>query len=143
LETVCLKCLQKEATRRYPSATELADDLGRFLRGEPVVARPVGRLERAWRWCRRNPAVASLLAAFVLALLGGTVVSTFFAVEADQRAREANEQREKVSEAFRAVREREQQLSEANAKLEEMYARSSEANTKLEETLARSLLRPL
>jgi eukaryotic-like serine/threonine-protein kinase len=58
LETVCHRCLEKDTGRRYPTAAELAEELARFRRGEPVVSRPVGRLERAWRWCKRNPAVA-------------------------------------------------------------------------------------
>ncbi|MGO9915767.1 MAG: WD40 repeat domain-containing serine/threonine protein kinase [Isosphaeraceae bacterium] len=68
LETICLKCLEKEPERRYASALAVALDLERWLIGEPIAARPAGRLGRAWRWCRRNPAMAGLLATVMVLL---------------------------------------------------------------------------
>jgi tetratricopeptide (TPR) repeat protein len=69
LETVCLKCLEKDPARRYSSAAGLAEDLGRWLQGEPVKARPVTRVQRAAKWARRRPAVAALSACLALLLL--------------------------------------------------------------------------
>jgi adenylate cyclase len=71
LEAVCMKCLQKAPHRRYASALALADDLCRFRNGEAVQAKPPGAAERLRRWCLRNPAPASLLAAFAFCLVFG------------------------------------------------------------------------
>jgi tRNA A-37 threonylcarbamoyl transferase component Bud32 len=71
LETICLKAMAKAPARRYATAGELAADLHRWLQGEPIVARPIGRAERLWRWCRRNPFAAGLLLAVTLGSAAG------------------------------------------------------------------------
>jgi WD40 repeat protein/tetratricopeptide (TPR) repeat protein len=113
LETVCLKCLEKDPGRRYGSAEALADDLERYLRGEPIRARPMGRLERAGKWVRRNPVLAGMTAAVMMALLACTVVSTGFGIDARRQAERAKQKEDdavaKGEELDRALRREEDQ----------------------------------
>ncbi len=99
LEVICLKCLQKEQSKRYANASELADDLRHFLKGEPIRARPVSLVERSWRWCRRNRRLAALYAAVSVLLVmfaisgGGLSVRILRENQAVLRIRELAEQR--------------------------------------------------
>ncbi len=101
LETICLKCLQKDPIRRYQTATELADDLGRFRRGEPILARPLPAVVRGLKWAKRHPAISAVAATAAAALLSVVVI---LAVSA-KRLADANEQKEKEAKTAREQKE--------------------------------------
>lgn len=112
LELICLKCLQKEPRHRYASASQLAEELRRFLAGEPLaVTRPVGAGERLWRWCRRNPPLAGALGLVALLLVAVTAVSIHSAVTS---VRDTADLRKKEEEARQARKDAERNAQEAS-----------------------------
>jgi hypothetical protein len=131
LETVCLKCLEKAPQRRYATARDLAQDLHRYLAGEPVQARPVCSWERAWKWAKRRPALATLFAVIVLAalsLLGGGLGFTAALAEQRNQALQAQDDAERArNEAQqRALQEKElrQAVEQQKAEKEKQLLRS-------------------
>jgi serine/threonine-protein kinase len=134
LETICLKCLQKEPDKRYASALALAEDLQRFWRHEPILARPVGRWERLLKWAKRRPAVASLsaslLALTLLVIAGlligiGLISDALTTAETERDAKE--EQRQRAVEAARAESQAKIAETEANKALEKRLAQLTKA----------------
>jgi WD40 repeat protein len=103
LETICLKCLEKEPERRYPSALALVQDIERWLACEPIQARPIGRMTRTWRWCRRNPLVAVLITAVLaltVAVLAASALSIYLLSRERNDAVRARFKAEKVGQAL-------------------------------------------
>jgi tetratricopeptide (TPR) repeat protein len=99
LDTICLKCLQKEPGQRYASAERLADDLRRFAEGRPIAARSVGRAERLWRWCKRNPLPAMLAAGLLVVVVGGLAGVTALWLEASGQRDRARTERDAAAVA--------------------------------------------
>jgi serine/threonine protein kinase/tetratricopeptide (TPR) repeat protein len=112
LETICLKCLQKERSRRYASCQELSDELGRYLRGLPIHARPIGQLARFWRLCKRHPIAASSIVLTVIALVAATAVSTGFSIQATRALAKAEDSLRKETAAKALAEERKAQADE-------------------------------
>jgi tetratricopeptide (TPR) repeat protein len=120
LETICLKAMAKEPARRYPSARELAEDLRRWLRDEPIRAKPAGPIEHLVRWCRRNTRVAVMIATVIGLIVLLAVVSSVAAVRINRgqkRALQSEERRRQEAEqaAAHIAREQQQTLREHEA----------------------------
>jgi WD40 repeat protein/tetratricopeptide (TPR) repeat protein len=135
LETVCLKALAKEATRRYQTAGELGEDLRRFLRNEPIKARPVGRIERTWRWCRRNPLTASLWTTIALLLIGSSIGGYWLAYR--EKLAADNERAAKTAAQIAEQRARDQADEAQRRQSEAEEAHGLEAQAREEEAKAR------
>ena len=99
LETICLKCLEKSPAKRYPNVSEIAADLDRLLNGLPIQARPVGLIEKSYRWYRRRPVIGSMAVALILLLAAVPVLLASLWNEAERRAEEATAGRVKEIEA--------------------------------------------
>ena len=112
LQTICLKCLEKNPESRYATSRELVEELDRYLNGEPIIARPIGRAQRAWRWCKRKPAAAGLLAVASLLL---AVLSIGGPLLAFQQAEFAAEQFKLKTDAVAARDEANQRTKEVEA----------------------------
>jgi serine/threonine-protein kinase len=120
LETICLKCLEKDATKRYASAGHLADDLHRYLANEPINARPIGAGRRVLKWARRRPALAALVSVSVLALLvlAGVIEHSTIRLKEErdfalEQRRIADDQRD-VADRARQDAERQHQRAQVN-----------------------------
>jgi tetratricopeptide (TPR) repeat protein len=124
LETICLKCLEKEPVRRYASAAVLAEDLRRFQAGEPIRARPAGQFERGLKWARRRPAVAALTGALAAAVVGllGLGVWSYVSIRQALKAKEVERQN-----AVRARGEAEGHRREATARKQEAEQQGRQA----------------
>jgi WD40 repeat protein/tRNA A-37 threonylcarbamoyl transferase component Bud32 len=122
LETICLKCLDKDAGQRYTSAEALADDLDRWLCGEPIVARPAGRLERVLKWAKRRPAAAALVAmsglAVGLLVIGSLLANVLIAAQQLQTQEALDREREARADLSQALDDRTKALDDRTKALD-------------------------
>lgn len=134
LETICLKCLEKEPRRRYGSALEVAEDLERWLRREPIRGRRVGAAERVWKWARRRPALAALAAVSVLAALAPLAVGWHYTGMLEREKENVEGQRD-LAEGRRVLAE--EKTKEADRERRRAQAEAEEAEWQAELSGAR------
>ncbi len=113
LATIAMKCLEKEPSRRYPSASALSDDLDRWLQREPIQARSINSGERFWRWCRRNPKLAALSSAVLLLLVAVATLSTLVAIHVAAKSEEVKAEARREADRSEDLKQRNQYLQQA------------------------------
>ncbi len=126
LETICLKCLQKDIKRRYATAAALAEDLRRFRGGEPIAGRPVSTIERGWKWARRRPAIAGMISVSIVAAVALVVGGLWYNARLVEERNVAQWQR-RLAES----RESEARLAQSNEAAQRKLAETREAEARL------------
>ena len=128
LETICLRCMQKDPHRRYATAQQVAEDLRRFVDGKPILRRPVGSVERAWRWCKRNPSMATTGLSLTLVLVLLAVAGPLVAIYQSSLRKEADTARQNET----VLRLAAEGLADQNKRLAEREANHSGPNANRE-----------
>jgi hypothetical protein len=143
LETICLKCLEKDPMKRYPTAQALADDLVRYLHNESISVRGASVLDRGYKWLKRNRVVAGAFTGVALALMIGAAVSLGFGLRAEKQANVARKKEQDAEEAAAREQKEKQDALAARNELKQKNDELFRSQERLNRTVAAKLLEPL